>query len=253
MGNSTRISRSPKIFSPYMDRTDTYQLAIVPDTRPGAPPGATVARYVLWNWTAAESAVWTGFRTRNDVQYPLYSDKMHSTTAIRRAMKQVITDTHLYDHNSKQPALSHKLLDKIAMFGTVEDCLMFGVKAGTVLSSTANTRSANPAAITYSVVVLHNINLAHILQFTRTQAGVKSHARGKGIKEIQVWRFIGTAEPADLTGFKYVGNVVRGKFISNFDAATDKKKIAWYYVVAKNTHEQLSPPSPLAHADVTAA
>jgi hypothetical protein len=92
-----------------------------------------------------------------------------------------------------------------------------------------------------------------VLQFTRTQAGVKSHARGKGIKEIQVWRYIGTTEPVDLTGFKYVGDVVRGKFLSVFDATTDKKKIAWYYVVAKNTHEQLSTPSPLAHADVTAA
>ena len=235
---STRISRSPKVFAPYMDRTDTYQLAIVPDTRPGAAAGATVAQYVLWNWTAAESAAWTGFRNRSDIQYPLYSDTVHCTKAIRRAMKQVITDTHTYDHNSKSPALSHKLLDKIAMFGTVADCEMFNIKDGTVLGSTVMTRSKNPAAITYSIIVLHNINLAHVLQFTRTQEGVKSHARGKGIKEIQVWRFIGTAEPADLTGFQYIGDVVRGKFLSTFNATTDKKKIAWYYVVAKNTHEQ---------------
>jgi hypothetical protein len=50
-----------------------------------------------------------------------------------------------------------------------------------------------------------------------------------------------------------VGDVVRGKFLSVFDATTDKKKTAWYYVVAKNTHEELSTPSAMAHADVTAA
>ncbi|MHB8402221.1 MAG: hypothetical protein ACYDCN_09415 [Bacteroidia bacterium] len=246
----TRIPTKPSDFDPFMDRTDDYQLEVVPDTRVGVPPGSTVARYVLWGWTAAESAFWSGQRSLSNAKYPQFNVKRCAGT-IKDAMHKIVTDTHHYDFYKKDLVNSHKLLDKIALFGTADDATMFNIKAGTPAASTGMARSKDPATITYSVIVLHILNLAHIIEFTRTQAGKKSHAKGKGIKQLQVWCFIGTTEPTDLTGFKFVGHIYRGKFTSKFNAATDKKKTAWYYVVAENTHCELSQPSPLCHADIT--
>lgn len=247
----TRIPTKPADFDPFMIRTDDYQLAIVPDTRAGVPAGNTVARYVLWGWTAAESAFWSGQRHLSNVQYPKYTGKTGVNKTIRDAMHKIVTDTHHYDFYKKDLPASHKLLDKVALFGTLEDAAEFNLKAGTPLGSVSMTRSKDPAAITYSVIVLHILNLAHIIEFTRTQLGKKSHAKGPGIKQLQVWCFIGLVEPPDLTGFKYVGHIYRGKFINKFNATTDKKKTAWYFVVAENTHGELSQPSPLCHADIT--
>ncbi|MHB8261675.1 MAG: hypothetical protein ACYDCN_16725 [Bacteroidia bacterium] len=249
MGTSgtSRMPKIPALLAAYLTRTNAYQLAIVPDTRQGAPVGSRVAQYVLWGWTAVESAQYTAYTTEYNLIYAEVADKKGTSTDERIDEKLLNKAIHAYDND---PLIGHHLLDKIALNGTIADCQAFGVKRGTALAvpthGAATQRTIGSSIV--SPVKVESISLhkiAHLLiQLLVIVAGQKGRAKPKGVKEIMVFMSItaiGATAPL-LSTYLYVGDVKRGLLTVPQDETNEGKK-AWFIARTKNTKGQLGPPS----------
>ncbi|HEX7412985.1 MAG TPA: hypothetical protein VF411_02985 [Bacteroidia bacterium] len=241
MGTSgtSRMPVKPDDLRSYMDNTDDYQLAIVPDTRPGVPPGSTVAHYVLWGWSAVESGQWHTYRVAYDRIYQKIKDVPNASKGNRTTEKLLNKAIHAYDNDK---LIGHHLLDKIALNGTIDDCEEFFVKRGTALASPTNLRIAQPP-VNVETITIHKT--AHLLtRLLVVLAGQKGRAKPKGIKEIMVFKAntaLNAAAPAP-SAYLYVGDVKRG-LITIQHAATDEGTKAWFIAYTKSTKGVMGAPS----------
>jgi hypothetical protein len=228
--SSTRIPVKPAEFAAYMGTTDDYQMKNTP------------ANYTLWNWTAAESAEWHAFRQQSDSLYAQFSDKKHSNTDIKDQVKALVRLVRKYDNDK---ATGHKLLDKVASFGSISDCEIFHVKRGTPIAASRSVRRSGPG-IQKPVLGVKNISHSqHQLTVTNPDTP-RSKSLPEGIKFAKVYRFIGAAAPADIKQYEFIGNAKRGLIISDFSEGEQGK--AFYLARYESSSGELGSPSEVVSA-----
>ncbi len=220
-------SRMSSTLSGFTDDIDTLDdLA----NEPGIPPNAT--KSIDWKWTAAELLYVHTIRLRADIYWSQVKNSRVSPVELKDEYKQMITDFFAYDHGKSN---SHHLLEKIGLFGTMEDCEYVKVKANTPLARTP-VRTGNFKVDLIPVIeLIYNQECMHMLCITNP-ATPKSKARPKGLLP-KVYCYISDQPTKKLSDYKEVGVVNRGYFLMRFDdpnLPSDVKLFAWYYVVYEN-------------------
>jgi hypothetical protein len=107
------------------------------------------------------------------------------------------------------------------------------------VSDTTRTRVATPAMIAPSVTVDKVAHLLHKLRMV-DPGNPKTRGKPKGMRAIQVYRFIGTAAPADSSAYQHLGDATKFSYVSNFADAGVLKK-AWYIVRYVNSRGEAGP------------
>src|ERR1035437_9754536 len=134
--NRQRVSSVASEFAAFMQRTDDLQLS------PGRVAGTH--KWQDWGWTAAQSAQWTAYRNQCDLLYPKYADPKHVNTDITDEMNLLIANVKKYDNDHLTGA---RLLDKVALSGTISDCETFNVKRGTALAGVSHQGAGSQRAV----------------------------------------------------------------------------------------------------------
>ncbi|HEX7415355.1 MAG TPA: hypothetical protein VF411_15025 [Bacteroidia bacterium] len=245
MADRTRISSIASEFAAFMQRTDNLQLAV------GTP--TTTRKWQNWGWTLGQSQQWTAYRNQSDLLYPQYADPKHVNTDITDEMNLLIANVKKYDNDHLTGA---RLLDKVALNGTLNDCETFNVKRGTALAAVSHQGAATQRAVggvagslTPLGVVKHYFVGQHVLEATNPNTP-NSHALPDGAKFCKGYRFIGTAGqvPTATAQYVFVGNVKRGTLHSSFTAAdlaafpAETVVYAWYIFRYESTTGVLGDP-----------
>jgi hypothetical protein len=241
MVREVRISKKASVFNDMMARTDKLQLSVL------TPP--STLRYTLWHWTAEESAAWTAFSVKSLALYAQYSDPDTVSPAIRKAMKELIKDVRAYDNDK---AHGHHLLDKVALFGTLDDCLTFNVKGRTVLAADPTHHSEEAVTLRPSVTVLSNEEGIQLLKVINPNTP-GSKKLPEGIAFAKVYRFIGTEQPQDLNLYIFDGNAKRGEYTSTFgnlQLSDNKRTYAFYFARYESKLGILGAPSTIVKAEI---
>ncbi|MHB8260590.1 MAG: hypothetical protein ACYDCN_02595 [Bacteroidia bacterium] len=249
-----RISTVASEFAAFIQRTDDLQLS----------PGRVVGthKWQDWGWTAVQSAQWTSYRNQCDLLYPKYADPKHVNTDITDEMNLLITNVKKYDND---PITGARLLDKVALSGTINDCETFNVKRGTALAGVSHQGSSSQrtvggstgGSLTPIAVVKHYFVGQHVLSATNPNTP-ESHALPPGAKFCKGYRIIGTAgqAPTATTTYQFVGNVKRGTLHSSFTAADlaafppETVVYAWYIFRYESTTGVLGEPCGAIRAQI---
>jgi hypothetical protein len=216
-----RLSYVPSRFVSQIIILDDLQLSA------GEPPDTK--KYENWYWTDAESAHVTAVRTKAEEYWNQMMDKKNCPPTIRDEMRIHIHDFMAYDHGENEP---HKLLNKIADFGTIQDCNTVGVKRGTPLAKSPNLSGSEVVVTKVSPVIDVRINkIGRHLLTVRNPETPDRRALPDGIKFARIFCYIGTAKPAKLNQYEQIGNAKRGLFenlLENVEP-TEDRLFAFYY------------------------
>ena len=134
MADDLRIKTNPAWFTSFMLRTNAIQLTVV-----STPPD--VFYYTTLGWSPQESSDWKAFTQRAVAAYKIFSDPDKTGPGPKKVMKALINEVRGYDND---PSTGHHLLDLVAVHGTLDDCIAFNVKQGTVLAEKSTRRSNVP-------------------------------------------------------------------------------------------------------------
>jgi|GEM_PF-4409786 len=212
----SRIPTKAPEFAIFMQNTDNLQLS------PGNP--ATTKKWQNWGWTAAQSAQWTYLRSQSDIIYPQYANTNNNSTSITDQMNLVMKNTRKYDND---PLIGNRLLDKVALSGTITDCETFRVKRGTPLAAPSSSAAGTARSVGGIAVGTGASSGKPVLAIKKYDVGEhhvsvtnpdtpKSHALPDGIKFAKVYRYIGVTAPTGINQYMFVGNAKRGSALSSF-------------------------------------
>jgi hypothetical protein len=220
MNNDHRLSHQPSKFVPQIDVLDELQLS------PGTAPGSK--KYLDWYWTPDESQHVTSVRQKADEFWKKMGDRKNCPDEIKDEMRVLIHDFLAYDHGDTEP---HRLLNKIADFGSLSDCDTVGVKRGTPLAKAPGKGGGVILAskVKPLIAVRSNKIGSHMLTVVNPETPY-SKALPDGIKCARVYRFIGTAAPTKPSQYESIGNAKRGLFESKLEGLepSDDRLFAWY-------------------------
>jgi hypothetical protein len=225
--NDHRLSYKPSEFVSEIKVIDDLQLS------PGTPPNAK--KYLDWYWTTEESQHVTSVRTKAEEFWNKMENRKNCPDEIKDEMKVLIRDFMTYDHGKSEP---HKLLNKIADFGSLLDCDTVGVKRGTPLAKSPSKGGASILAskVKPSIALRSNEIGSHTLTVVNPETPY-SKALPPGTRCARVYRFIGTSTPTKLSQYESIGNAKRGLFESNLESVepADEKLFAWYIARYEDT------------------
>jgi len=242
--STTRFSYTPSKFVPQLDTLDNLQLL------PGIPPN--LKKYLDWHWSQAESDKVTDFRTKADDLWAQIGKKRNCPPGVNDDMKILIRDFMAYDHGKTDP---HHLLDKIAAFGSADDCRTAGILRGTPMAKQPSHGGETPVEekILIPVVYLRDNPPNQQLLALRPKDNPKSRALPEGIKFCKVYRAIGPEPPANIIQFIDIGNAKRGLFLSKFNGLNldPKAKLYAYYIARyETTTGELLEPSAVLEVEI---
>jgi hypothetical protein len=241
MKSDVRLSPKPSVFNDQMIRTDELQLKVM------TPP--STLRYTLWHWTAEESAAWSMYREKSESLYGLLCNPDTVGPTIRKKMKELIKEVRTYDNDK---ANGHHLLDKVALFGTIDDCLTFNVKGRTVLAADPTHHSEEAVTFRPSVTVLNNEEGMQLLSVINPDTP-GSKKLPEGMAFARLYRFIGTEMPQNLKLYDYVGIAKKGEYLSTFGDlhfTDDKRVYAFYFARYESKQGVLGEPSAIVKAEI---
>jgi len=220
MADDLRIKTVPAWFMAYMLRTNALQKTLV------TPP--STYRYLSFGWTADESDDWDTFTTRAITAYANFSDPDKTGPGPKKIMKALIAEVRKYDNDSES---GHHLLDLVAVHGTLDDCIAFNVKKGTVLAVSSTHRSNIPVKKTPRIGLKSNDQGLQVISCTNPETP-KSKKLPVGVMAANIYRFIGAVKPDKLNQYDYIGIAKRGEIVSKIEdpgLEGDTKIYAWYY------------------------
>jgi hypothetical protein len=217
--DSGRIPPQFEKLVPYLQLTDNYQLADDPDN-PGQP------RFEKWKWEDADSAQWTEFRTEADALFIDYDAENFVNKNVRDKIKVLVRNVQEYDHDRDT---GHKLLDKVALYGNVDDCNTFRVKRGTVLADETPTHSAGLGNTKPQLALRSSSPGEHEFAVTNPDTP-ESRALPPGVSFCDVHRCIydATKPPASIKDYELIGVPSRGIFLSKFEDQTFDRTKKYY-------------------------
>ncbi|MEI6853626.1 MAG: hypothetical protein WCL06_12315 [Bacteroidota bacterium] len=230
---TARFSYIPSKFVPQIDTLDNLQLT------EGTPPNTK--KYQDWHWTQDESEQVTEFRKQTDEFWALIGTKRNCPPGVKDDLNLLIVNFMNFDHGKIEP---HHLLNKIADFGSVDDCRTVGIKAGTVLAKAPEQGSDTPVEEKIKTPVMYlRQNLPNQQLFAvRDPDAPDSRALPKGMRCARVFRFIGKDAPTSPTQYVGVGNAKRGLFLSKFDNLnldSKEKLFSYHYACYETTRGEL--------------
>jgi hypothetical protein len=243
MPETVRISKEPKTLNDYMNRTDDLQLSVVPP--------AVDKKFKIWGWTQDESAQWTAFRTECNKLFADYSDPDKKGHALNLKMNELVSKVRKYDNDR---ADGHHLLDKVALNGTVDDCITCNVVRGTVLASPPVRHADDPTSFIPELRFKSYAPGQHVI--TVECSGASGKKLPEGMSFAQIYRCISATKPADLTHFELIGNAKRGIFKSNFPGVVpgkDEVLSAYYFGRYVSKKGELGNPGPVIDAPIMLA
>lgn len=224
--NEARFSRERTKFAGKLRVLDILQLS------DGITPGTK--KWEDFIWTSDDSVYVTTARTASDGYMDIINAERHCPPETKDSMKLLIDDFMDYDHGTTN---GHRLLDKIALHGTIADCEKLGIKRGTALAKEPSHSSST--AIVDNVRAKLGVRSNTIGRHKITVVNEVGDARSlpEGIAIARVHRFIGKVAPTSLSQYESIGNSKRGLFESNVEnvpQSTDKL-YAWYIVRYEDT------------------
>lgn len=228
----SRISPLRSKFAGQIRVLDNLQLS------DGSAPGTK--KWEDFNWENADSLFVTQTRKKSDELMDIINSPRNCPPEVKDEMEIVIDTFMDFDHGKINP---HRLLDKIALYGSVADCEKLNIKRGTVLAQ-APTQDGEPVIkkMLKPMVGLKKNGVAeHLLKVVNADAG-SSRALPAGIRCARVFCYIGTEAPGNFKQYTTVGNAKRGLFLNKFTEAlpaSDKTYYAWYIAVYEDTKGNL--------------
>jgi len=220
MADETRISTVPAAFNSYMLRTNTLQRTVI------TPPN--ILKYTTLGWTSDESDDWNDFTERSVIAFAIYDDPDKTGPGPRKIMKALIAEVRKYDNDSES---GHHLLDLVAVHGTLDDCIAFNVKKGTVLAVSTTHRSNIPEKKMPKISLKSNEQSQQVIICVNPETP-KSKKLPEGVLAAMMYRFVGTTKPDKLSEYAYIGISKRGEIVSKIEdpgLESDTKIYAWYY------------------------
>ena len=220
---TTRIPRKEKGFDPHIRAVVAYLLQF-------SPGSTTITNAVRLGFTDAELAQLQLFLTDWEALMVLYGNKkVTRSTDVIEQMSQLIKSYIAYDN------LQHLYKRvEISPHANNTDFVTFNITGGTPIAKTSDSRATDPGTDEEVIVVVKIGNLYHELLVTK--AGTKGRGKGKGVKDIMVYKavtLITEGAPA-ITLYQYVGDTNRG-FITVTNDVSEIGKMAWYIARVKNT------------------
>ena len=168
-------------------------------------------RWALWHWTKEESEYWTALREILEPLLQKYSNKKTITTDERNQVKITIKAAREFVGYGVN---GHRLWLKIAAFGDDTDWATANVKFGTPLAKTPGKgKSDSTDMLLPELTIRHNIigqQELHVVN-PNTPNSVKLP---KGMRFVNIFRYIGSVAPTKTSQFESIGNAYRGKFVS---------------------------------------
>ncbi len=222
-GGKPRIPRSIKGFDPHIRALIAYLLLY-------SPGSLTITNAIRLGFTVPELAQLQLFLNDWEALMLKYDNKKTTrTTDIKDQLLQIIKS---YVENDKKIHLYDRVAINLNANNT--DFETFNIKHGTPLAKTSNTTAADPGTDEEVIVISKIGNLYHELLVT--SADKKGRGRGKGVKDIMVFKAVTliTAGAPALTAYVYVGDTFRG-FITVNHEENERGKTAWYIARIKNT------------------
>jgi hypothetical protein len=222
-----RISRNRTKFGGQIRVLDDLQLSdgIVSGTK----------KWQDFKWLIAESEYVTSVRTQSDTYMDLINSQRHCPPEIKDKMDILIDNFMDFDHDKNT---GHRLLDKIALNGTIDDCEKLGIKRSTPLAKAPSHGGSEILAgkvraalgVRFNIIGRHKITV-------RNEDTPDRRALPEGIARARVFRFIGRETPTRINQYESVGNAKRGLFeIDLTDIAPTPEKIyAWYIARYEDT------------------
>jgi hypothetical protein len=241
MEREPRISLVPVKCMNFMIRTDENQKSLL------TPP--STQRYTLYGWTLEESLAWTAFREKIEKVYALYSNPDKTGPAVRETLKLLIKKIRAYDNNRKE---GHHLLDKVALFGTIDDWVIFNIKRGTTLASGPTHLNNKSDQIVPNIFLLKNDLGMHVLM-VRNPETPASKKLPEGVAFAKIFRCISSETTVSKKEFDFIGNASRGKYLSNLiDIEQDKhtRLFAYYYCRYESKKGLLGLPSAVLRVEI---
>lgn len=230
MSNS-RLSYVPSRF--------VSQIIVLDDLQLMAGEPADTKKFENWHWTDAESAHVTAVRVKAEEFWNQMIDKKNCPPNTRDEMRILIDDFMAYDHGENEP---HKLLNKIADFGSIQDCNTVGVKRGTPLAKSPAVSGGNILAskVRPTLAVRSNLIGSHLLT-VRNPETPDSRALPEGIKCARIYRYIGTVTPTKFSQYESIGNAKSGLFESLLSDVqpTEDRLYAFYIGRYEDTRGEL--------------
>jgi len=222
-GGATRIPRKAKGFDPHIRAVVAYLLQF-------SQGSTTLTNAIRLGFTVPELAQLQSFLDEWEALMALYNNKKvtRSTDVIEQKAqlikKYIAFDNlqHLYKRVEISPNANNT------------DFVTFNIKGGTPIAKTSDTRATDPGTDEEVIVVVKIGNLFHELLVT--SAGKKVRGKGKGVKEIMVYKavtLITEGAPA-INVYQYVGDTNRG-FVTVTHNVSEIGKMAWYIARIKNT------------------
>lgn len=225
----------------FMNRTDDDQKSII------TPPD--IKKCTIYGWKPAESDAWTDFRERINVIHALYSNPDTTGPGVREKMRLIISEIRAYDNDKDH---GHHLLDKVALTGSVDDCLTFNVVRGTALAAEPVHHDYSVVTLIPSISIKKNEIGFHVIGVVNP-ATPDSVAIPDGISMVRVYRFIGTEKPKSLRDFDFLGLAKRGQIKSMFTGLefdSEKRQYAYYYAVYENKDGVTGPTSAILKVEI---
>jgi hypothetical protein len=244
MANKVRIPKNSAEFDDYMNRTD--------DLQKSDDPATSQKKYLTFGWKDQESAQWNTFRLQSNLLFAAYNDPDKTGKSAVAKMQEHIKTVRKYDNDKLE---GHHLLDKVALGGTVDDCLTFNVVRGTALEATPVRHADDPSGLT-PVLMFKKYELgSHVLGVSCADTpGSKKLPEGMAFAKI--YRFIGKTAPTKLSQYEFAGNAQRGEFTSEFpdlEIPEGESWEAWYFGRYESKKGALGNPGQVINAPVMVA
>ena len=221
MADDLRISTNKDKFNKYLNATDDLQKSALP-----AP--STDKRYTIWGWKDEESTQWTEFRKTSNEYMTLLGDPDTYSPAVVKKMNKHIKEVRLYDNDKIN---GHHLLDKVAVFGTMDDQITFNLKRDTSMAEEPSEGEKKPMMIVPALSIIQ-FGLGQQLIGATQSDGKKTKALPEGMKFLKIYRAIASVRPESFDDYHFLGNAKRGRLLSSFEGIQipEDKKLNAYYI-----------------------
>ena len=209
--------------------------------------GTGTFKWQDWHWTKEESEYWSAISDFLELYLQSYINKTISSTD-RTLVNQNIKALREYCGNTVD---SHRLLLKIAAFGTKAELIAANVKLGTSLAKDPSQAKSDSPALLLPITTVKQ-NLLGVMELRITNPETPTRVKlPKGMKFAKVYMAIGGTAPKNLSQYALYGNAHRGKIVISFEGMnipTDTPQFAYFVARYESNKGEIGPAGAMVYA-----